>query len=546
MTLLVLALQFAEAKLGPAPPDGVVPVFGADVAVYADGAEVVILRAGAEPVRRGPFEKVAAVGPTPWYWVHEGGGARGYVGDLAGGRIEGLEATTHAALVEHGDLRYWSVRGQIGGLYKQWLLAGEEAVVEVAQEPSIVEISRGRFRLYAPEGDKPASRTWVVVNGDRVTRVEDVVLAVSTPSSAAFLRSDGKEMWVEFNGKAWERFESVEHLSCSPDGAVAGAIGRNGTQYFAVVGGKKTGPYDQLGTFVYSEEGGVAAAVVTQKGKQAVLVGDKAGRDYDAILGPPTVSRNGKAVAYLAKKDDKEFLVVGTAATEIEARPDRLYFDDDGKRFAYAVKSGDAFALVEGKKSRPIPALPTHVWFAPKGKPPVTLSGSELRYVLEVDGEPLPCADAKWMDGGRIVWARRGDAPACLYVVDGVKLESFEEVAGGHVRADGSFIFAGRSLTGWFVVDATGKQGPFEEVRFVGDAFLSRSPDGWRLGDAGPWKDVTAVAVDGARVAVAADGRVHFGASSRESPPPFELRVRGAQAGWGVVENGELWWRVLE
>lgn len=549
--LLALALQFAEAKLGPAPPERAAPVFNSagDAAIFADGGEVVVLRAGAEPARHGPFANVAAFGfaadsTTPWFWVHDADGAHGVLGDARTATVAGLEATTAAALVERGDLRYWIARGQVGGLFKQFLLAGEDTVVEVAQEPSIVEVMRGRFRLYAPEGDRPDSRTWVVVNGDRLTRVENVAIALSAPASAAFLRSDGEQMWVEWDGKAWERVEAIEHLSMSPDGAVAGAIGRNGTEYFAFVGGRKVGPYERVGTFVYSETGGTAAAIVTEKGRQSVLVGDKAGRDYDAILTPPTVSRNGKSFAYLAKHKDKELLVVGTTATEIQARPERLYFDEAGKRFAFATRAGDGFTLTEGKKSRAVAALPAHIWFAPKGSALVTLAGSEMRYVIEVDGAPTNCIDAKWLEEGRVIWARRTDPAVCFYVVEGTKLEAYDEVVDGH-WAGGAFTFAGRRGSEWYVVTPSGKQGPFEEVKFAGDTFLSRTVGGWRLGDLGPWKHVTAVASDGARVAVAADGRVYFGATSREAAAPMGLRVRGAQAGFGVVEGGELWWRVM-
>lgn len=213
-------------------------------------------------------------------------------------------------------------------------------------------------------------------------------------------------------------------------------VAARGARACVTVGGRENGCFDGVGLdgLTFSDVGGRVAYPVQAAGRWAVVVDGVIGPFWDGV-GDLVLSVDGASLAYPALRGRVWRMVVnsvpGPQFDAIMARSP--VFDAKGERLAYVARRGDSTHVVHG-------AAVSRGWNA-VGRLAIAASGMRSGYV-----------------------AREGSV--MRFVVGGVPGAPHAEIGDFALAADDErWAYAMRDSVGWYVVERSGRHGPFDAVQ---------------------------------------------------------------------------------
>ena len=305
---------------------------------------------------------------------------------------------------------------------------------------------RGAYRdqecIFSPDGNRLAytarkGNKWVmVVDGEESAEFDGVrepyfsfdgkhICYVGFRGNDAIMVLDGRECgkypgihmnFPSFKAKTPQR--DIENAFCpgifGPNGrfayAAVKARGKNGNdKVIAVIDGKETSAYDDIGGIEFSPDGKHVAFVAKKSEHKFVVLDSKPGAKYDDIDGLLTFSPDSKRLAYVATNynangDGRSFIVVdgkpGPKFNDVFSIS--ITFSPDSKHVSYSAEpdSEKYCVVVDGKAGR------TYDEVGEIGREPCQLCGPDGRiyykarngekYYMVIDGVQSPAYDDVW------------------------------------------------------------------------------------------------------------------------------------------------------
>jgi WD40 repeat protein len=275
------------------------------------------------------------------------------------------------------------------------------------------------------------------------------VLEISTDGSrVGFVGSRGEEWFVVIDGKETGPFEKCIGLSFSPEGGRAAYLASRGEGWVMVVDGEER-PGGGLQSLSFSPDGKRLASVLRRDGQSFALVDGQAGKGYETIEEPGIrFSHDGRHVAYLAKVQGENVVVLD----ERESAPFKrlgklaLAFIPNGSDVLYSIRRGEREALVIAGQEGPTVKSYRSLTFSPDGEHYAYAAELDTdRWVVVADGNVygpggrLAPGDTQAYnslgrrtprfspDGKRLAWVALRDT-GWLAVVDGIESKPFNIV----------------------------------------------------------------------------------------------------------------------
>jgi hypothetical protein len=286
---------------------------------------------------------------------------------------------------------------------------------------SLVFISDNRLAYQTMHNHKKAA----VIDGkkgDEYQYMGDLLVSPDRKHAAYWGRRDDDKYVVYLDGKLSGPMDGIDRLSFAPDGARLAYWSKQGTQWFAIVGEEKSGPYDE-----------------------SEMKSTPAGDTYQNVRAP-------------------------------------IKFSPDGKHTALCVRIGaEWFVVVDGKKSAPHERI-AYLSFTPDGRVRYTLQEKGQETDLE-DGKPYDHSDRIVYSpaGPRTAHVRRVETKlGTIYAVslDGQTSESYAQIENiSFSPVTNRLVYVGLTGTSATLVIEGQKPEVFDTI-----SDLSFSPDGEKAG----------------------------------------------------------------
>jgi hypothetical protein len=199
---------------------------------------------------------------------------------------------------------------------------------------------------------------YVVIDKQAGKKYEEVQIAGFSPDNKHFVYSAclSGEWFVVNNGVAGKRYDEISLAGYLRDGKIV-YIAILDNQYFAVVDGKESGPYDYIDDIMLSPDGKRYAYEAKKEDKYCAVVDGIEGKYYESLGWSMKFSPDSKKLAYSARTGNLWYAVVDGVESQQSFENLHLmffYFSPDSKRTALDVWSGDFSWLVidgvEGEK----------------------------------------------------------------------------------------------------------------------------------------------------------------------------------------------------
>jgi hypothetical protein len=445
-----------------------------------------------------------------------GGTHFGYVGTRPGLQCIWLDGKVHEyqAVSKHGVV--FSPVGERAG----WVGVRDGkyvVVVDGVESPPYSGVAPQGL-TFSPDGKRYAYAAsnggvqLVVTDGQEGPLFDTVAELQFTANSdhVVYLGMREGKRYVILDGEPIGPFDELRNLSSTPQGQMptmevleiakngsrVGFIAARGAEWFVVVDGKETGPFQKCGGLSISPDGS-RVAFLANRGEGWLMIVDGEERPA-AGLRSLSFSPDGKREAWIVTREERAY----AAIEGVESKPfdsieePGVLFSQDGKHTAFVASiGGEHVVVVDGQEGPPFKRLGrTPLAFAPAG--PTTLHSIRRgeRETLVIGGkEGPPMKSFRSLvfspDGSRHAYAAELDKDRWVVVVDGESFGPGGKLGPGDERAyeslgkrtplfspDGSRVaWVGVRETGWVAVVDGVESRPFDIVM---RSTLDFSPDG--------------------------------------------------------------------
>jgi hypothetical protein len=401
----------------------------------------------------------------------------------------------------------------------------------------------------------------------------------------AYNGTDGRKQYYVIDGKKQPAFDTVSHLFFSTDETLVAYTAKRGEKSMVVLGSiigpeldTVFGPYynsatDKWVPSFFTPDCNQVAYKAVDAGKAFAVVGTSKGPPFDDIS-EPVLNRDCRTVAYAAEEGGTHFVVVNGKRGPSFDKVSRPLFRQ-GRNVVYAATQGDkSFVIDCGQKGPAFNAVDDLV---------VSPDGSHVAYTAKLDDEAFVVKDGNRDPAYALVRFLTFDAFGNFfyraateirgmwefYVLNGSRLAQHNQVNGLVVSQGGdrwAYVAWGKDAV---VVMPDGQSKGYHKIEE-----LVLSPDGRHLAfkvrdDKGvyvvadgnedkpvQWASTPVLSPDGRSAAYVAGVKGGVGGrclvvNGQWGPLHNEVwnpvfSPDGRKVGYGTVDDGAIWWRVMD
>lgn len=268
---------------------------------------------------------------------------------------------------------------------------------------------------------------------------------------AAFIISSKKKQYVMFRQEKGREYDKILNVTLSPDGNRLGYTARKKDMLYVIVDNKEFGKYLDIGdTLTFSADSRRFVFTAWKKRlllPKPVAVVDGKEHGYDNILGELSelFSPDGTRLAYgIRDGDDARMMIDGVAGRKYDETADGPHFSPDGKHISYVgLRNDTAYVVIDENEYGGYTSAGKFV-FAPEGDQFAYMAIINYDTYVVLNHERSAAYNKVWdlifsPDGERFSYlAQHEDGGNIFPVIDGIELESYDDLSAVLFNSDGS------------------------------------------------------------------------------------------------------------